>query len=58
MGRTQDGRRGRAALSFLAGQLLVTAQQLHAQGDAVVPGHGQYADKAGIEGHVKHVLLM
>lgn len=58
VGRAQDGQQGRAAPSFLAGQLLVTAQQLHAQGDAVVPGHGQDADKAGIERHVKHVLLM
>lgn len=53
----QAGQRGRAAPSFFP-CLLIAAQQLHAQGDAVVPGHGQDADIAGVEGHVKHVLLV
>lgn len=57
-GRARAARRGRAAPSFLPGCLLIAAQQLHAQGDAVVPGHGQDADEAGVEGHVEHILLV
>lgn len=36
----------------------LTAQQLHTQGDAVVPGHGQDAHEASQEGRLKHVLLV
>lgn len=58
VGRAQAGQQGRAAPSFLPGRLLIAAQQLHAQGNAVVPGHGQDADEAGVEGHVEHILLV
>lgn len=36
----------------------LTAQQLHAKGDAVVPRYGQDAHKASQEGRLKHVLLV
>lgn len=58
MGRAQARQQGRAAPSFLPRRLLVAAQQLHTQGNAVVPGHGQDADEAGVEGHVEHILLV
>lgn len=38
--------------------LLVTAQQLHAQGDALVPGPGDDPYKAGEERRLKDVLLV
>lgn len=40
------------------GRLIIAAQELHAQRDAVVPGHRQDAHKAGVEGRVEHVLLV
>lgn len=38
--------------------LPLAAQQLHTQGDTVVPGYGQDAHEASQEGHLKHVLLV
>lgn len=38
--------------------LEVTAQQLHAQGDALVPLPGHNAQVAGVEWRLKQVLLM
>lgn len=36
----------------------LTAQQLHTEGDPIVPGYGQDAHKASQEGGLKHVLLV
>lgn len=36
----------------------LTAQQLHTQGDAVMPGHRQDAHEASQEGCLEHVLLV
>ena len=46
------------ALRSLRPGLPLTAQQLHAQGDTVVPGHGLDAHEASLERHLKYVLLV
>lgn len=38
--------------------LVVAAQQLHAQGDALVPLPGEHAHVPGVEGRLKDVLLV
>lgn len=39
-------------------RLIVTAKKLHTQSDAVVPGFWNDAHKPGIEGLIKHILLV
>lgn len=38
--------------------LLIAAQQLHSQGDALVPRPRQDADQSGIEGRLEHILFV
>ena len=57
-GRTREGASALQPFQSLQPGPPLTAQELHAQGDAVVPGHGQDAHKAGQERRLKHVLLV
>lgn len=45
-------------ISPMVNHLLIASQKFHSQCDAVVPSLREDADKAGVEGHIKHVLLV
>lgn len=56
--RTREGAGAPRPSQWPRSGLPLTAQQLHAQRDAVVPGHRQNAHEASQEGRLKHVLLV
>lgn len=56
--RTREGPGAPRPCRSLQPGLPLAAQQLHTQGDTVVPSYGQDAHEASQEGHLKHVLLV